>query len=63
MSYIFYDCSALKELILMNFNTENVTNMSCMFYDCFSLEEINFFNINTIIFLKFKTHMLRIVYL
>ena len=31
---MFYECSALKELNLNNFNTNNVTNMSCMFFRC-----------------------------
>ena len=34
MSGIFWGCSSLKELNLNNFNTNNVTNMSCMFSGC-----------------------------
>ena len=34
MSFMFCDCSSLKELNLNNFNTNNVTNMSCMFSYC-----------------------------
>ena len=34
MSYMFYECSSLKELNLNNFNTNNVTNMSYMFWGC-----------------------------
>ena len=34
MSYMFYECSSLKELNLSNFNTVNVTDMSYMFYIC-----------------------------
>ena len=34
MSGMFYGCSSLKELILNNFNTNNVTNMSYMFDGC-----------------------------
>ena len=34
MSGMFYECSSLKELNLNNFNTNNVTNMSCMFSEC-----------------------------
>ena len=31
---MFSGCSSLKELNLNNFNTNNVTNMSCMFNGC-----------------------------
>ena len=34
MSWMFFGCSSLKELNLNNFNTNNVTNMSCMFIGC-----------------------------
>ena len=47
MSYMFYNCSSLKELDLSNFNTNNVTNMSYMFFGCSSLNELNLFNFNT----------------
>ena len=47
MSYMFYECSSLKELNLNNFNTNNVTNMSGMFYGCLSLKELNLNNFNT----------------
>ena len=47
MSWMFYNCSSLKELNLNNFNTSNVTNMSWMFYDCRSLTELNLNNFNT----------------
>ena len=38
MSGMFDRCSSLKELNLNNFNTNNVTDMSCMFSGC--LEEL-----------------------
>ena len=44
---MFYECSSLKKLNLNNFNTNNVTNMSCMFYGCSSLKELNLSNFNT----------------
>ena len=44
MSYMFYNCSSIKELNLSNFNTNNVTNMEGMFYNCLSLQELNLFN-------------------
>ena len=47
MSYMFYDCSSLKELNLSNFITDNVIDMSYMFYECSSLIEINLSNFNT----------------
>ena len=34
MSYMFCNCSSLKELNLNNFNTNNVTNMYGMFIEC-----------------------------
>ena len=38
----------LKELLnLNNFNTNNVTYMSCMFGGCSSLKELNLINFNT----------------
>ena len=47
MSYMFRECSSLKELNLNNFNTNNVTNMSGMFNGCSSLKELNLNNFNT----------------
>ena len=47
MSYMFYECSSLKELNLNNFNTNNVTNMRCMFLGCSSLKELNLNRFNT----------------
>ena len=47
MSWMFRGCSSLKELNLNNFNTNNVTDMSCMFYGCSSLKELNLINFNT----------------
>ena len=31
---MFFRCSSLKELNLINFNTNNVTNMKAMFSGC-----------------------------
>ena len=47
MSYMFYECSSLKELNLSNFNTNNVTNMCHMFFGCSILKELNLSNFNT----------------
>ena len=47
MSYMFYDCSALKSLDLTNFNTANVTYMYGMFDGCSALESLNLTNVNT----------------
>ena len=44
---MFNGCSALKELNIENFDTNNVTNMSNMFSGCSSLKELNIFNFNT----------------
>ena len=37
---MFSECSSLKELNLNNFNTNNVTNMSCMFYGCSGSDDL-----------------------
>ena len=47
MSYMFYDCSALKSLDLTNFNTANVEYMNNMFDGCSALESLNLTNFNT----------------
>ena len=47
MSYMFYDCSALKSLDLTNFNTAKVTYMYGMFDGCSALESLNLTNFNT----------------
>ena len=47
MNGMFSGCYSLKELNLNNFNTNNVTNMSCMFDGCSSLQELNLNNFNT----------------
>ena len=47
MSYMFWQCSSLKELNLSNFNTNNVTDMNNMFSGCSLLIELNLSNFNT----------------
>ena len=51
---MFWGCSALKELNLNNFNTNNVTDMSDMFKGCKLLKELNIsnFNINNVTNMK-----------
>ena len=44
---MFYNCEALTNLILSNFNTQNVTNMSSIFDNCKSLTNLNLSNFNT----------------
>ena len=44
---MFSICSALKELNLSNFKTDNVTKMGDMFYGCSALKELNISNFNT----------------
>ena len=34
MSYMFFTCSSIKEINFIDFNTENVTDMSFMFTGC-----------------------------
>ena len=41
MSYMFDGCSSLNSINLSNFNTNNVTYMSCMFYNCKNLKKEN----------------------
>ena len=47
MSYMFYDCSHLKEIDLTNFITNKVTNMAYMFSGCHNLKKIDLSNFNT----------------
>ena len=46
---MFDGCSALKELNLFNFNTNNVKDMEWMFYGCSSLKELNLSNLILIV--------------
>ena len=41
MTDMFHGCSSLTKLDLINFNTQNVTNMQYMFCDCCSLTELD----------------------
>ena len=43
---MFHECSALEELNISNFNTNNVTDMSYIFSGCSSLKELNISNLN-----------------
>ena len=47
MSWIFNECSSLKEINLSSFNTNKVTNMSYMFNKCSSLKKLNLSSFNT----------------
>ena len=47
MSYMFDDCSKLKEINLASFDTTKVTNMAFMFWGCFGLEQINLTSFDT----------------
>ena len=40
-NHMFHGCSSLTKIDLSNFNTKNVTNMSCMFWGCSSLRKEN----------------------
>ena len=39
-SYIFYNCRNIKQIIFINFNTNNVTDMNCMFSRCSKLSTL-----------------------
>ena len=47
MNSIFKSCSALEELNISNFNTQNATNISSMFEECTSLKRLNLNHFNT----------------
>ena len=47
MSYMFYGCSRLSSLDLLNFNTANVANMSHMFSGCSRLSSLDLSGFNT----------------
>lgn len=40
MNQMFYECSFIKELNLLNFDTRKVTNMELLFYGCLNLKTI-----------------------
>ena len=44
---MFIGCNKITEIDLSNFDTSQVTNMSCMFYNCSSLSSLNLSNFNT----------------
>ena len=46
--FMFAECSKLEYLDLLNFNSRNVTNMSCMFFGCSSLKEIKLSTLKTL---------------
>ena len=47
MSWMFYNCSGLKELNVSNFKTSEVTDMYGMFSGCSGLTSLNVSNFNT----------------
>ena len=47
MSYMFYNCTNLKEINLLSFDTSQVKDMSYLFYNCSSLKELNLDSFNT----------------
>ena len=47
MSYMFYDCSNLKNLDVSHFDTGNVTNMHLMFNGCSSLTSLDVSHFDT----------------
>ena len=55
MSYMFYNCSSLISLNLLNFNTNNVKDMSYMFYNCSSLInlDLSYFDTNNVENMKY----------
>ena len=47
MSYMFDNCSSLRQLNLSYFNTQNVINMRYMFFKCSKLKDLDLSNFNT----------------
>ena len=47
MSFLFNNCSSLKEINFVSFETDNVNNMRSMFQSCSKLENLNLTNFNT----------------
>ena len=47
MCYMFYGCNSLKKLKLLNFDTQNVINISKMFHGRNSLTKIDLSNFQT----------------
>ena len=47
MSFMFNNCSALKEINFISVETEQVTNMNSMFEECDKLEYLDLSNFNT----------------
>ena len=45
--YMFFECSDIIEIDLSNFDTSQVTDMSCMFDGCVSLTSLNLSNFDT----------------
>ena len=45
--FMFAECTKLKHLDLDNFNSNELTNMSCMFMQCTSLEDLNINKLDT----------------
>ena len=46
-SGMFFCCNKVKELNLLNFNTEKAVDMSCMFWNCSSLVELDLSSFST----------------
>ena len=47
MSYMFYNCTSLKYIIMDSRPCQNISDMSYMFYNCISLTSINLENFST----------------
>ena len=47
MRWMFYGCSSLENLDILNFNTANVTTMYAMFYGCNKLKELDLSSFDT----------------
>ena len=48
MSYMFSNCSSIKQLNLNGFDTENTIDMEHMFYSCTSLSSLDLSSFNTL---------------
>ena len=47
LSYMFVECTNIKKINFVNFNSNKVTNMKCMFHKCRNLKSVSFFSFDT----------------
>ena len=58
MSYMFYECSSLRDLDISNFNIKKETNIDYMFYECYAEVKNKFFKDEIVFDEKFLDYLL-----